>query len=353
MRCTGSAFRSSTATPESTDRFCAVISICAAKRSLCLMRSQFFLSEVRTSANEPFQLLAAQKEAELALLETFPHAPFGLVPIVEPVFLAFVRRIDAAIPDDHFARTVLPRRDDALERGVVERVILGLHGEALVGRIERRALGNGPRLEHAIALEAEVVMQPPRRVLLDDEEQRPGPRLEHRRGWLGRGFEGALGGIFAERRRLGRARSIRALAFQRGRCQEASSAELGWGSHGEILGGKTMEMLAGTSGFSYKEWLGHFYPEKLPAAEMLRYYAEHFPTVEINNTFYRMPAESMLARWSEEVPEGFAFTLKAPRRITHEKRLREAESDVAEFAAARSRTRETSSACCCSSCRRT
>ena len=92
-----------------------------------------------------------------------------------------------------------------------------------------------------------------------------------------------------------------------------------------------MEMLAGTSGFSYKEWLGHFYPEKLPAAEMLRYYAEHFPTVEINNTFYRMPAEAMLARWSEEVPEGFAFTLKAPRRITHEKRLREAESDVAEF----------------------
>ena len=92
-----------------------------------------------------------------------------------------------------------------------------------------------------------------------------------------------------------------------------------------------MEMLAGTSGFSYKEWLGHFYPEKLPAAEMLRYYAEHFATVEINNTFYRMPAESMLARWSEEVPEDFAFTLKAPRRITHEKRLREAESDVAEF----------------------
>ena len=92
-----------------------------------------------------------------------------------------------------------------------------------------------------------------------------------------------------------------------------------------------MQLLAGTSGYSYKEWLGRFYPEKLPAAEMLRYYAEHFATVEINNTFYRMPAESMLARWSEEVPENFAFTLKAPRRITHEKRLREAESDVGEF----------------------
>jgi uncharacterized protein YecE (DUF72 family) len=92
-----------------------------------------------------------------------------------------------------------------------------------------------------------------------------------------------------------------------------------------------MQMLTGTSGYSYKEWLGHFYPEKLPATAMLRYYAERFRTVEINNTFYRMPAESMLARWSEEVPENFAFTLKAPQRITHQKRLREAEADVAEF----------------------
>jgi uncharacterized protein YecE (DUF72 family) len=92
-----------------------------------------------------------------------------------------------------------------------------------------------------------------------------------------------------------------------------------------------VQLLAGTSGYSYKEWLGHFYPQKLPASAMLRYYAEHFTTVEINNTFYRMPAEAMLARWSEEVPESFAFTLKAPRRITHEKRLREAETDVAEF----------------------
>jgi uncharacterized protein YecE (DUF72 family) len=92
-----------------------------------------------------------------------------------------------------------------------------------------------------------------------------------------------------------------------------------------------MQLLTGTSGYSYKEWLGHFYPGKLPASAMLRYYAERFATVEINNTFYRMPSESMLARWSEEVPENFTFTLKAPRRITHEKRLREAESDVTEF----------------------
>jgi len=92
-----------------------------------------------------------------------------------------------------------------------------------------------------------------------------------------------------------------------------------------------MRLLAGTSGYSYKEWLGRFYPEKLPANEMLRYYGERFTTVEINNTFYRMPAESMLVQWSEQVPDHFIFTLKAPRRITHDNRLRDAESQVAEF----------------------
>jgi uncharacterized protein YecE (DUF72 family) len=92
-----------------------------------------------------------------------------------------------------------------------------------------------------------------------------------------------------------------------------------------------MELLAGTSGFSYKEWKGTFYPEKLAADGMLRFYAERFPTVEINNTFYRMPGEGMLSRWATEVPEHFAFTLKAPRRITHDKRLKETGSDVAEF----------------------
>src|ERR1700675_2665717 len=92
-----------------------------------------------------------------------------------------------------------------------------------------------------------------------------------------------------------------------------------------------MQLLTGTSGFSYKEWLGTFYPEKLPPEEMLRYYAERLATVEINNTFYRMPAEAMLARWAGEVPDRFEFTLKAPRRITHEKRLKEAEPDIAEF----------------------
>jgi uncharacterized protein YecE (DUF72 family) len=92
-----------------------------------------------------------------------------------------------------------------------------------------------------------------------------------------------------------------------------------------------MQLFSGTSGYSYKEWKGPFYPEKLPAGEMLRYYAQRLRTVEINNTFYRMPAESVLWQWSEEVPAEFAFSLKAPQRISHHKRLREAESDIAEF----------------------
>jgi uncharacterized protein YecE (DUF72 family) len=92
-----------------------------------------------------------------------------------------------------------------------------------------------------------------------------------------------------------------------------------------------MQVLAGTSGYSFKEWCGYFYPEKLPADAMLRYYAERLGTVEINNTFYRMPSETVLARWATEVPTHFAFTLKAPQRITHDKRLVEAGPDATEF----------------------
>jgi uncharacterized protein YecE (DUF72 family) len=82
-----------------------------------------------------------------------------------------------------------------------------------------------------------------------------------------------------------------------------------------------VNVIVGTSGYSYKEWKGHFYPEDLPAAKMLRFYAEHFGAVEINNTFYRMPDAKTLAKWAAEVPEGFTFILKAPQRITHQKRL--------------------------------
>jgi uncharacterized protein YecE (DUF72 family) len=78
----------------------------------------------------------------------------------------------------------------------------------------------------------------------------------------------------------------------------------------------------GTSGYSYKEWKGSFYPEDLAAAKMLNYYGQHFNSVEINNTFYRMPSERVLANWYDEVPAGFAFVLKASRKITHFKRLK-------------------------------
>lgn len=84
-----------------------------------------------------------------------------------------------------------------------------------------------------------------------------------------------------------------------------------------------MKIRAGTSGYSYKEWKGAFYPEDLAAADMLRYYSERLPAVEINNTFYRMPTEKLLASWAEQVPEGFRFALKAPQKITHKKKLEE------------------------------
>jgi uncharacterized protein YecE (DUF72 family) len=90
-----------------------------------------------------------------------------------------------------------------------------------------------------------------------------------------------------------------------------------------------MKVRAGTSGYSYKEWNGNFYPADLPAVDMLPFYAKRFSTVEINNTFYRMPSEKILVNWSEQVPEGFVFVLKAPRRITHIKKLKDVGDDVA------------------------
>jgi uncharacterized protein YecE (DUF72 family) len=89
-----------------------------------------------------------------------------------------------------------------------------------------------------------------------------------------------------------------------------------------------MRVLVGTSGYSYKEWKGTFYPGDLPAAKMLAFYATHFNTVEINNTFYRMPEAKTLGKWAGDVPENFVFVLKAPQRITHQKRLAGAEDDV-------------------------
>jgi uncharacterized protein YecE (DUF72 family) len=83
-----------------------------------------------------------------------------------------------------------------------------------------------------------------------------------------------------------------------------------------------MKIHVGTSGFGHKEWKGKFYPEKIAAKDMLRFYAGRLNTVEINNTFYHMPQESVLLSWAEQVPEDFVFALKAPQVITHFKQLR-------------------------------
>jgi uncharacterized protein YecE (DUF72 family) len=92
-----------------------------------------------------------------------------------------------------------------------------------------------------------------------------------------------------------------------------------------------MSLHVGTSGYSYKEWKGSFYPEKIPAKDMLRYYSERLSTVEINATFYRMPQLSMLENWKEQVPASFRFSLKASQRITHFKRLKETEEETKYF----------------------
>jgi uncharacterized protein YecE (DUF72 family) len=89
-----------------------------------------------------------------------------------------------------------------------------------------------------------------------------------------------------------------------------------------------MNLYVGTSGYSYKEWKGSFYPEDLPEKEMLHYYGERFQTVEINNTFYRMPKPAVLEGWAQAVPAGFKFVLKASRRITHLQRLKDADDSV-------------------------
>ncbi|MEO7136831.1 MAG: DUF72 domain-containing protein [Gemmatimonadales bacterium] len=92
-----------------------------------------------------------------------------------------------------------------------------------------------------------------------------------------------------------------------------------------------MNILVGTSGWSYKEWKGSFYPAKIPAEEMLRFYSGHFPIVEVNNSFYRIPAERVLATWAEQVPPSFRFILKASRRITHNSRLADEDGSLEYF----------------------
>ena len=90
-------------------------------------------------------------------------------------------------------------------------------------------------------------------------------------------------------------------------------------------------ILVGTSGFAYKEWKGVFYPADLSAKKYLAYYAEHFRTTEINNTFYRMPTAQLCEGWYPEVPDDFRFTLKLSQRITHFKRLKNVDSEMDFF----------------------
>ena len=89
-----------------------------------------------------------------------------------------------------------------------------------------------------------------------------------------------------------------------------------------------MKLYTGTSGFSYKEWVGNFYPEKIKPADMLKYYAGQLGVVEINNTFYRLPNKEVLERWKAETPEHFLFSIKASQKITHRKLLLDTEEET-------------------------
>jgi len=90
-------------------------------------------------------------------------------------------------------------------------------------------------------------------------------------------------------------------------------------------------LFVGTSGFAYKEWKPEFYPADLKAADMLSFYSRRFNSVEINNTFYKMPTEKVLAQWREQTPDDFSFTLKAPQRITHFARLKNVDENLDFF----------------------
>jgi len=94
-----------------------------------------------------------------------------------------------------------------------------------------------------------------------------------------------------------------------------------------------MDVLTGTSGFSYTAWRGSFYPAKMPSAKMLAFYASKLGAVEINNTFYRMPKPALLERWAAQTPATFRFVLKSPRSITHMRRLVGADELVKRLAA--------------------
>ncbi|MGZ4125427.1 MAG: DUF72 domain-containing protein [Actinomycetota bacterium] len=92
-----------------------------------------------------------------------------------------------------------------------------------------------------------------------------------------------------------------------------------------------MDVLIGTSGWQYDSWRGRFYPPDVPKRAWLPFFAEHFPTVEVNNSFYMLPKPSSFERWRDETPDGFVITVKANRYITHIRRLRECRDAVQTF----------------------
>src|SRR5262245_42466455 len=92
-----------------------------------------------------------------------------------------------------------------------------------------------------------------------------------------------------------------------------------------------MEVRIGCSGWHYKHWVGPFYPADLPASKMLAWYAERFDTVEINNSFYRLPPETAPESWKRTVPAGFRFAMKGSRFITHMKKLKDPEPAIEKF----------------------
>ena len=168
-------------------------------KAVLVLDEQPLLRFLRSHEREgPLQLLAAQREAELSLRDAVEHFAFGARPIVVPRLATFIGRVHAAIPDDHLTGAILPGRNDALEGRVVVGMVFGLHGEPLFATIQRRTLGNGPRLEHAIAFEAEVVVQARGGMLLHDEEQRAPAIGGEGGGGLWRRAEGALGRVFLE-----------------------------------------------------------------------------------------------------------------------------------------------------------
>src|SRR4029453_7919398 len=115
--------------------------------------------------------------------------------------------------------------------------------------------------------------------------------------------------------------------FVSGKASPTSGRIVDW----PAMSDHTARIRVGTSGYNYPEWRGTFYPDKLSADKMLAYYAERFPTVEINYTFYRIPTEKLLAGWAAGTPEHFTFTLKAPRRITHDSKLQRVEELTLSF----------------------